>query len=43
MAYAWFKKLRAPKWMERTEQLAREDGVTLTEVELEDVETEDSP
>ena len=41
-AYAWFKKLQIPKWMERTEQLAREYGVTLTEVELEDFETEGS-
>ncbi len=41
-AYAWFKKLQVPKWMERTEQLAQEYGVTLTEVELEEFETEGS-
>jgi tetratricopeptide (TPR) repeat protein len=42
-AYAWFQKLQVPKWMERTEQRAREYGVMLTEVELEEFETEDSP
>jgi tetratricopeptide (TPR) repeat protein len=36
-AYAWFKKLQVPKWMERTEQLAREYGVTLTEDALEEL------
>jgi hypothetical protein len=39
-AYAWFKALQVPKWVERTEQLAREYGVTLTEVVLEAVELE---
>jgi predicted ATPase/class 3 adenylate cyclase len=39
-AYAWFKTLQVPKWVERTEQLAREYGVTLTEVVLEAVELE---
>ena len=39
-AYAWFKKLQVPKWVEKTEQLAREYGVTLKEVELEEL-TED--
>jgi len=34
-AYAWFKKLQVPKWVERTEQLAREYDITLTEVALE--------
>ena len=29
-AYAWFKKLQVPKWIERTEQVTREYGVTLT-------------
>ena len=42
-AYAWFKKLQVPKWVERTEQLAQEYGVTLKEVELEEFETEGSP
>ena len=41
-AYAWFKKLQVPKWVERTEQLAREYGVTLTEVELADLTEEPS-
>ncbi len=36
-AYAWFKKLQVPKWVEKTEQLAQEHGVTLTEVELEEL------
>ena len=36
-AYAWFKKLQVPKWMERTEQLARDYNVTLKEVELEEL------
>ena len=36
-AYTWFKKLKVPIWAERTEQLAREYGVTLTEVELDDL------
>jgi hypothetical protein len=40
-ASAWFKALQVPKWVERTEHLAREYGVTLTEVALEEV-TEDS-
>jgi class 3 adenylate cyclase/tetratricopeptide (TPR) repeat protein len=40
-AYAWFKKLQVPKWVEKTEQFAREYGVTLKEVELEEL-TEDS-
>jgi len=34
-AHAWFKKLQIPKWVERTEQLAREYGGTLQEVRLE--------
>jgi hypothetical protein len=34
-AYAWFRKLQVPKWVERTEQLAQEYGITLQEVELE--------
>ena len=33
-AYAWFKTLQMPKWVERTEQLVQEYGVTLTEVAL---------
>ena len=37
IAYAWFQKLQAPTWAERTEQLAQEYGVTLTEVELDDL------
>ena len=41
-AYAWFKKLRMPKWVEKTEQLARDYGVTLTEVELEELTEEPS-
>ena len=41
-AYAWFQKLQVPKWAERTEQLAQEYGVTLTEVEIEEFETEGS-
>ena len=41
-AYAWFQKLQIPKWVERTEQLAREYGVMLAEVELEEFETEGS-
>jgi class 3 adenylate cyclase/tetratricopeptide (TPR) repeat protein len=41
-AYAWFQKLRIPKWMERTEQLAQEYGVTLTEVKIKVLETEGS-
>jgi tetratricopeptide (TPR) repeat protein len=36
-AYAWFKKLQTPRYVERTEQLAQEYGVTLTEVELEEL------
>ena len=36
-AYAWFQKLQAPKWAEKTAQLAQAYGVTLTEVELDDV------
>jgi tetratricopeptide (TPR) repeat protein len=36
-AHAWFKKLQVPKWVERTKHLAREYGVTLVEVELEEV------
>ncbi len=39
-AYAGFKKLQILKWAERTEQLAQEYGVALTEVELEAFETE---
>ncbi len=35
-AYSWFKKLQVPKWVNKTEQLAREYGVTLVEVELEE-------
>jgi tetratricopeptide (TPR) repeat protein len=41
-AYAWFKKLQVPKWAERTEQVARDYGVALTEVVLEGG-TEGSP
>jgi tetratricopeptide (TPR) repeat protein len=40
-AHAWFKKLQVPKWIERTEHLAQEYGVTLTAVALEEM-TEDS-
>jgi class 3 adenylate cyclase/tetratricopeptide (TPR) repeat protein len=40
-AYAWFNKLQVPKWVKKTEQLAREYGITLTEVELEEL-TKDS-
>ena len=36
-AYAWFRKLQVPKWVERTEQLAQEYGITLQEVELEEL------
>jgi tetratricopeptide (TPR) repeat protein len=36
-AHAWFKILQAPKWIERTEHLAQEYGVTLVEVALEEV------
>lgn len=41
-AYAWFKKLQVPKWIEETEQLAREYDVTLKEVELEELTEEPS-
>jgi tetratricopeptide (TPR) repeat protein len=41
-AYAWFKTLQVPKWVEKTERLAREYGVTLTKVGLEEL-TEGSP
>jgi tetratricopeptide (TPR) repeat protein len=41
-ACAWFKKLQIPKWVERTEQLAQEYGVTLAEVALEEL-TEGEP
>ena len=41
-AYAWFKKLQVPKWAEKTEQLALEHGVTLTEVELEELTEDDA-
>jgi class 3 adenylate cyclase/tetratricopeptide (TPR) repeat protein len=34
-AYAWFKKLQVPKWVEQTAHLAREYDVRLTEVVLE--------
>jgi len=34
-ASAWFKILQVPKWVERTEQFAREYDVPLTEVEVE--------
>jgi tetratricopeptide (TPR) repeat protein len=36
-AHTWFKKLQLPKWVERTEQLAHEYGITLKEVTLEEV------
>jgi len=36
-AYAWFSKLQVPKWVEKTEQLAREYGVTLIDVALEEL------
>ena len=36
-AYTWFKTLQVPTWVERTEQLAHEYGVTLAEVALEEV------
>ena len=36
-AYTWFKKLQLPKWMEKTEQLAREYDVTLKEVKLDEL------
>ena len=35
-AHAWFQKLQVPKWVEKTEQLAHDYGVTLTEVVLEE-------
>jgi hypothetical protein len=41
-AYVWFKKLQVPKWVERTEQLAQEYGITLTEVALEELAEEAS-
>ncbi|MCZ6876115.1 MAG: tetratricopeptide repeat protein, partial [bacterium] len=41
-AYAWFKKLQVPKWVEKTEQLARDYDVTLKEVELEELTEEPS-
>ena len=41
-AYAWFKKLQVPKWVEKTEQLAREYGIALTEVELAELTEEPS-
>jgi class 3 adenylate cyclase/tetratricopeptide (TPR) repeat protein len=37
LAAAWFKKLQVPRWVEQTEQFAREYGVTLVEVALEEV------
>jgi tetratricopeptide (TPR) repeat protein len=36
-AYDWFKKLQVPKYIERTEKLAREYGMTLTEIDLEEL------
>jgi hypothetical protein len=36
-AYAWFNKLQVPTYVEPTEHLAREYGVTLTEVELDEL------
>jgi tetratricopeptide (TPR) repeat protein len=36
-AYVWFKKLQVPRWVERTEQLAQEYGVTLAVVVLEEL------
>jgi hypothetical protein len=36
-ACAWFKKLQVPIWVERTEHLAQEYGVTLAEVALEEL------
>ena len=41
-AYAWFKKLQVPQWIEQTEQLAREYGMTLTAVALEELTEEPS-
>jgi class 3 adenylate cyclase len=41
-AYAWFKKLQVPKYVERIEQRAREYDVTLKEVELEELTEEPS-
>ncbi len=41
-AYAWFNKLQVPKYVERTEQLAHEYGLTLTEVPLEELTKEPS-
>ena len=37
-AYAWFKKLRVPKYAEKAEQLAHEYKVTLTEVTLNELQ-----
>ncbi len=34
-AYTWFKTLQIPRYVERTEQLARGHGVTLKAIELE--------
>lgn len=41
-AYTGFKALLAPKWAEKTEQLAQEYGVRLTEVEVDEL-TESPP
>jgi predicted ATPase len=40
--YRWFKKLQIPKWIERTEQIAREYGSILKEVRLEGLMEESS-
>lgn len=41
-SYAWFKKLRMPRDIEKAEDLARTYGVTLHEVVLEDLPEEPS-
>jgi tetratricopeptide (TPR) repeat protein len=42
IASAWFNKLQVPKWVEQTEQLAREYGVTLIDVALEELPEDSS-
>ena len=41
-AFTASQRLQMPKYVERAEQLAQKYGMTLTEIELEDLETEDS-
>ena len=36
-AYAWFKKLQVPKWAEKTARLAREYGISMPEIEMEEL------